>query len=160
MRSRPGMRHETDLCISTEPRGLTASQSRPANILTTAAVPGRSAALDVCVASSITAAARRDAAQAAFDRKLAHYTRKLRQQNIHYRPLVWTAGARGSWNGAGSGYLAGCSSMPLPQGRGISILNAGPSDSDHHLWVRSTSCRAKSGQWNGKSAVASRSRKR
>ena len=35
--------------ITTEPRGLTASQSRPADIFTTAAVPGRSAALDMCV---------------------------------------------------------------------------------------------------------------
>ena len=35
----------------TEPRGLTESQSRPADLFTTAAVPGRSAALDVCVAS-------------------------------------------------------------------------------------------------------------
>ena len=38
--------------ITTEPRGLTASQSRPADIFTTAAVLGRSASLDVCVASS------------------------------------------------------------------------------------------------------------
>ena len=56
-----------DLGTSTEPKGLTASQSRPADIFTTAAVR---AALDVCVASSIAAAARGGAAQAAFDRKL------------------------------------------------------------------------------------------
>ena len=37
--------------ITAEPRGLTASQSRPADIFTTVSVPGRSAALDVCVAS-------------------------------------------------------------------------------------------------------------
>ena len=154
------MRHETDLCISTEPRGLTASQSRPVNILTTAAVPD-------AVRPWMCAwppPSQRQLAEMLCRRHLIVNWRitqeKLRQQNIHYRPLVWTAGARGSWNGAGSGYLAGCSSMPLPQGRGISILNAGPSDSDHHLWVRSTSCRATSGQWNGKSAVASRSRKR
>ena len=53
--------------ITTEPRGLTATQSRPADLLSTAAVPGRSAALDVCVASPKEAAAREDAAQAAFD---------------------------------------------------------------------------------------------
>ena len=35
-------------------------------------VPGHPAAQDVCVASSITTAARREAAQAAFDRKLSH----------------------------------------------------------------------------------------
>ena len=74
MRSRCGLRQET--CRPAHyygtPRGLTASQSRPADVFTTAAVPGRSAALDVCVASSIAAAARGDAAQAAFDRNLAH----------------------------------------------------------------------------------------
>ena len=37
-----------DAGITTEPRGLTATQSRPADIFTTAAVPGCSAALDVC----------------------------------------------------------------------------------------------------------------
>ena len=71
--------------ITAEPTGLTASQSRPADRTTTAAVPGRSAALDVCVASSSAAAARGDAAEAAFDRKLAHYRNEigeLRQQNI------------------------------------------------------------------------------
>ena len=57
-----------DPVITTEPRELTASQSRPADILTAAAVPGRSAALDVCAASSIAAAARGDATQTAFDR--------------------------------------------------------------------------------------------
>ena len=59
--------------ITTEPRGLTAAQSRPSNLFATAAVPGRSAALDVCVASPIAAAAQGDAAQAAFDRKLPNY---------------------------------------------------------------------------------------
>ena len=80
--------------ITTEPRGLAASQSRPADILIVAAVPGRSAALDVCVASSIAAAARGDAAQAAFDRKFSHHRNEIgesRQQGIHHRPLVWTA---------------------------------------------------------------------
>ena len=63
--------------IAMEPRGLTASQSRPADIFTTAAVPGRSAVVDVCVASSMSAAARGDAAQAAFDRKLTHYRNEI-----------------------------------------------------------------------------------
>ena len=61
------------------------------------AVPGRSAALDVCVASSNAAAARGDAAQAAFHRKLSAYRQEipdLRNQGIHYRPLVWTADGR------------------------------------------------------------------
>ena len=43
---------------TTEPRRLAEAQSGPADIFTTAAVPGRSAALDVCVASSTAAAAR------------------------------------------------------------------------------------------------------
>ena len=76
-----------------EPRGLTASQSRPADLFTTAAVPGRSAALDVCVASPNATAARGDAAQAAFDRKLSNCRNEipdLRNQGIHCRPLVWT----------------------------------------------------------------------
>ena len=81
--------------ITAEPRGRTASQSRPVDIFTTAAVPGRSAALDV--ASSMAAAARGDAAQAAFDRKLSQNRNEigeLRQQGIHCRPLVWTADGR------------------------------------------------------------------
>ena len=72
--------------LTTEPRGLTATQSRPADLFTTTAVPGRSAALDVCVASSNAAAARGDAAQAAYDRKLSSYRQEipdLRNQGIH-----------------------------------------------------------------------------
>ena len=41
-----------DLGITTEPRGATEAQPKLANIFTTGAVPGRSTALDVCVASS------------------------------------------------------------------------------------------------------------
>ena len=63
--------------ITPVPRELTASKSRPTDIFTTAVVPGRSAALDVCVASSIAAAARGDAAKAAFDRKFSHYRSAL-----------------------------------------------------------------------------------
>ena len=82
-----------DPAITTERRKLTASQFRPANIFT-AAVPGRSAAQDVCVASSIAAVARGDAAQAAFGQKLSHHRNEigeLRQQGTQYTPLVWTA---------------------------------------------------------------------
>ena len=83
--------------VCTEPRDLTTTQTRPADILTTAAVPGRSAALDVCVASPNAAAACGDAAQAAFKRKLRHYRRVIPQlaaAGIAFRPLVWTADAR------------------------------------------------------------------
>ena len=59
---------------NTEPRGLTASQSRPADIFTTAAVPGRGAVLDAC--RLLCAAARGDAPQASFDRKLSQLQRR------------------------------------------------------------------------------------
>ena len=42
-----GLKKVADPGITTEPRGLTASQSRPTDIFTTSAVPGRSAAQDV-----------------------------------------------------------------------------------------------------------------
>ena len=86
-----------DPAVTTEPQGLTSTTSRPADILTAAAVPGRSAALDVCVASPNAAAAAGDAAEAAFKRKLRRYRREipqLRAAGIVYRPLVWTADGR------------------------------------------------------------------
>ena len=78
----------------TEPGGLAEAQSRPADTFTAATVLGRSAALDVCEASSNAVAARRDAAQAAFERKTSYYRRKipvLRAEGIACRSLVWTA---------------------------------------------------------------------
>ena len=57
-----------DPAVTTEPRGLTTLASRPADIFTIAAVPGRSAALDVLVASPNAAAAIGDAAAFAFHR--------------------------------------------------------------------------------------------
>ena len=70
-------------------------------------------------------------------------------------PRVWKL------NGAGSVYLAGVqlkNNNPLPARRWASPTSMpGPY---HLLWVRSSNCRAKSGQWSGKSAVASRSRRR
>ena len=83
--------------VTTEPRGLSSTQARPADILSIAVVPGRSAALDVCVASSNAAAAAGDAADSAFKRKLRHYRAvipELRRMGIVYRPLVWTADGR------------------------------------------------------------------
>ena len=76
--------------ITTEPTGLTETQSRLVDLFTPAAVPGRSAALDVCVASPNAATARGDAARAVFDRQLSLY----RHQGILYRLLVWTADGR------------------------------------------------------------------
>ena len=63
--------------------------SRPADFFTVAAVPGRSAALDVCVASSNAAAARGDAAHEAF---ACNFWLTL---DILHRPeLVWTPEGR------------------------------------------------------------------
>ena len=86
-----------DAGVSTEPQGLTTTQDRPADILTTAAVPGRSAALDVCVASPNAAGAGGDAAEAAFRRKLRRYRRaipELAAAGIAFRPMIWTADGR------------------------------------------------------------------
>ncbi len=86
-----------DAAATTEQRGLTDTQSRPADIYTNAAVPGRGAALDVCVASPNVSAAAGDAAEAAFRRKLRRYREEIRQLSaagICYRPLVWTSNGR------------------------------------------------------------------
>ena len=74
--------------ITTEPRGLTEAQSRPADFFTTAAVPGRSAALVVCVASSTAAAAQGDAAQPAFDSKILHYRHQIPDPSSHPNPAA------------------------------------------------------------------------
>ena len=86
-----------DAGVTTEPQGLISTQARPAYILTSAAVPGRSAALDVCVASPNAAGAQGDAAEAGFRRKLRHYADaipELSRAGIADRPLVWTADGR------------------------------------------------------------------
>ena len=86
-----------DPAVTTEPRGLSSTQARPADILTVAAVPGRSAALDVCIASPNAAAAQGDAAEAEFRRKLHHYRNvipELTAAGIAFRPLIWTADGR------------------------------------------------------------------
>ncbi|CAK0905100.1 unnamed protein product, partial [Prorocentrum cordatum] len=86
-----------DAAVTTEPRGLTSTQARPADIFTAAAVPGRSAALDVCIGSPNAANAQGDAAEAAFRRKLRRYRGEIQELSaagIVYRPLVWTADGR------------------------------------------------------------------
>ena len=86
-----------DPAITTEPRGLTTSASRPADVFTTAAVPGRGAALDVCVASPNAAAAMGDAAATAFRRKRNHYRNEIAELSaagIAFRPMIWTADGR------------------------------------------------------------------
>jgi hypothetical protein len=86
-----------DATVTTEPQGLTDTQARPADILTHAAVPGRCAALDLCIASPNAATAGADAAEAAFRRKLRHYADvipQLHQAGIAFRPLIWSADGR------------------------------------------------------------------
>ena len=76
--------------VTTEPAGLTSTQARPADIFTTAVVPGRSTALDVCVASSNSAAAGGDAAEAAFQclrRRYRAERAELAAAGTAFRPL-------------------------------------------------------------------------
>ena len=83
--------------LSSQMRALTSTLAGPTNILTTAAVPGRSAALDVCIASPNSAVAGNDATVAAFRRKLWHYRREIPElaaAGISYRPMVWTCAGR------------------------------------------------------------------
>jgi hypothetical protein len=71
--------------------------ARPADILTNAAVPGRGAALDICIASPSASAAAGDAAAAAFRRKLRKYRHvipQLARAGITFRPMVWTSEGR------------------------------------------------------------------
>ena len=82
----PKLRGDTARARSRCGMWLKTRRPRPPDIFTTAAVPGRGAALDVCVASSNAAAARGDSAQASFDRKLSHNRdeiSELRNQDIH-----------------------------------------------------------------------------
>ena len=86
-----------DSAVTTEPVGLTDTHSRPADILTTAAVPGRSAALDVCIASPDAGAAGTNAVEAAYKRKLEHYRNvipQLHAAGIVFRPLIWSSDGR------------------------------------------------------------------
>jgi len=85
---------EVDPSADREPEGLVASQprARPADVLTSAAIPGRLAALDIGVTSP-AAAGGEDAADAMFQRKVAEHDSQraeLEAQNIVYRPIIWT----------------------------------------------------------------------
>ena len=55
---------------------------------TTTAVPGRSVAQNVCVASSTAAAVRGGAAQASFDRKLTHYRNEIGERTSDNRTFT------------------------------------------------------------------------
>ena len=86
-----------DPSLITEAPGLTGTSLRPADILTSAALPGRSAALDVTVTSPENSGAGGDAASAAFRskfRKYRHILDELRQAGVTFRPMVWTSDGR------------------------------------------------------------------
>ena len=84
-------------CI--EPLGLVPSAPtlRPADVFTSAAIPGRMAALDVGVACPDAAAATDDACDAMQRRKLdehAPYLAELADEGVVYRPLVFSCWGR------------------------------------------------------------------
>ena len=83
--------------VRTEVSGLVPSADRPADILTTAGVPGASTAIDVTIAAPDAKAAGKDACATAFRRKMTryhHYFPTLRRQGVIFRPMVWSAEGR------------------------------------------------------------------
>ena len=89
-----------DAGAQVEVSGLTESQSKPADILTSAASPGRRAALDIGITSPNSTTASQgggDAVAAMHRRKAAKYApdrSTLRAANIVYQPLIWSADGR------------------------------------------------------------------
>ena len=72
--------------------GLLPTGESPADILTTAAVPGASAALDVTIASQDAKHAGTDACATAYRRKMNRYHSilpALRRAGVIFQPLVW-----------------------------------------------------------------------
>ena len=89
-----------DSSAAVETTGLipSAPTLRPADILTSAALPGRLAALDVGVCSPDASGAGGDCCASMFDRKRRDYKRHLHelevQQGIAYRPLILSTWGR------------------------------------------------------------------
>jgi len=82
-----------------EPLGLIPGHPtlRPADVFTSAAVPGRLSALDVGICSPDATAAGHDCTESMRLRKLGDYGSHLgtlERQNIEYRPMVWSAYGR------------------------------------------------------------------
>jgi hypothetical protein len=82
-----------------EPLGLIPGHPtlRPADVFTSAAVPGRLSALDVGICSPDAGAAGDDCTESMRLRKLSDYGSHLgalERQNIEYRPMVWSAYGR------------------------------------------------------------------
>ena len=91
--------HLADSSTAVEALGLipSAPALRPADLLTSAALPGRLAALDIGITSPDAAAAGDDCCQAMYDRKRHDYRQHLQEleaQDITYRPMVWSAWGR------------------------------------------------------------------
>eukprot|EP00973_Karenia_brevis_P018232 2504286-Karenia_brevis.AAC.1 len=79
-----------DASLQTEVRGLTSSTERPADILTTAALPGVRTALDITIASPDALHAGTDAFAAAHRRKMRHYAHllpSLRRAGVIFQPM-------------------------------------------------------------------------
>ena len=92
--------HLADPAAVTEARGLIPSVPalRPADILTSAALPGRLAALDIGITSPDASDAGLDCCAAMHNRKRRDYNPFLDeleiQQGIAYRPMVWSTWGR------------------------------------------------------------------
>ncbi len=86
-----------DPCLQTEVRGLASTTDRPADILTTAAIPGRTTALDITVASPDAVHAGLDACASAYARKVTRYSNiipQLSRAGITFQPMVWSTEGR------------------------------------------------------------------
>ena len=86
-----------DAGLQTEVRGLTNTGERPADILTSGALPGTQTALDITIAAQDAIHAGLDACRSAYSRKMnnyAHLLPSLRRAGIIFQLLVWSAEGR------------------------------------------------------------------
>ena len=87
-----------DSAVVTELRGLVeGSSARPADVYTSAALPGRDAALDVTIAAQDAAGAGDDCCATAFRGKMRKYAKLLvpmAKDGVGFRPMVWSAEGR------------------------------------------------------------------
>ena len=91
--------HLADPSAEAETLGLVPSHPslRPADVLTSAALPGRLAALDVGVVSPDAAASGSDCCAYMHDKKMRVYSAHLAEMEangVTYRPLIWSAMGR------------------------------------------------------------------
>ena len=91
--------HLADPSAAVETAGLVPSAPtlRPADIFTSAALPGRLAALDIGISSPDASGAGQDCCDAMFARKLREYGSwlgEMESEGVTYRPMVWSAFGR------------------------------------------------------------------